>query len=152
MSNRAERLARVIDRRIKSSLHDAFAIPSEITTEDAEDCCVRINYHSAGKAKREWFLNQALAATDSIFETNFRAIYKTDLEGNPLIEDGFWIYFWETHEEKVKAFEAQYAIELESLLEIQKKVLARKEIILKTVKEFVEVKGESQEVQEVEHA
>jgi len=85
-------------------------------------------------------ITKKLAA--SPYVNDFMIIHKEKLNGTPDFERGFYVYAYDNDEQKLNAIKAKLTLEMESLLDIQKLVLAKKTTMLVTVKEWKTLKDE----------
>jgi len=94
---------------------------------------------------------RGIANSPYIKEENTLVFYPTKINGEPS-QNKIYIFSWNNPEEKYQAYEAKLAKELEELLELQKNVLARKELILEASKDLLVAKKEVKLAKELEVA
>jgi len=78
--------------------------------------------------------------TASPYVNDFMILHKDTVNGKPDFERGFYIYAYDNQAQQQTAVKAKLTLEMETLLEIQKMVLAKKTQMLATAKEWQSLK------------
>ncbi len=89
--------------------------------------------------------------SQSQYIQNFKILYiKDDVGAYDASTYGFWITSWNNKKEEYKVYEMELALQMEALLNIQKKVLAKKEEMLPFVASMLDLKKSIKQDEEFE--
>lgn len=81
-------------------------------------------------------------STSPYLDNNFVVVFRTDINDDPIVGSSFYVFGWNNKAEEYKALESKLAYEMESLLEVQKIVLRKKQNMVSTLKLLKKTKDE----------
>ncbi len=96
--------------------------------------CIRLNKIASLKEFNK--LLETITTKLSInpdLQNNFTLIYKTDVNGNPSMDRGLFVYVWNNPDEYQEALKAKLTLEMESLLDVKKLELSKYEAMKVTL-------------------